>query len=457
MARRLANPSPELAIVLDLVYDSYRQANYGLGGLDSQSRDLSIAAELFRQLGIDWRRWTRVNVTGSKGKGSTSVLLASILRHAGERVGLITSPHMRAFNERIRVDGVCVSMAQVEDAARIIAPAVERVTADLEPPRYLGPGGIILALAAEIFRREGVTAIVAEAGRGGEYDESRLIDADVSVLTPVMLEHAEHLGDTVEAIARTKTRIASPRGRIVSGKQSDAAARAIAAVADELHAPVEFVDRVCAITAVRARSDGSTFRLEMDGLTFDDLVVSLPGVHQIDNAACAMLAAHRLTANDDRLMHAARDGLRDVRWPGRATTLATNPLVFLDGAINAASTREALDVLRSSAWRRLIAVVAVPKPKDLAGVCRELAPIADTLIVTEVDAPALQWYEDAAATAGTFVSDVEFIPDADDAMRRALALATPDDAIVLLGTQSFVGAMLDFWDIDACRSRRDDA
>src|SRR6185369_13282363 len=134
--------------VQELVFGSYIKAEKYVNGPDSVTRDLSLTQKLFQELAISFDRWPRVTITGSKGKGSTAVFLASILAASGEKVGLITSPELRNFNERIRINGVCVSDEDLEQAAQEIAPAVQSICASIQPPRYLGSGGIILALAA---------------------------------------------------------------------------------------------------------------------------------------------------------------------------------------------------------------------------------------------------------------------------------------------------------------------
>jgi len=128
---------------------------------------------------------------------------------------------MRSFNERIRMNGCCVSDEELIIAAREISASVLKMMSQITPPQYIGPGGVILALAATIFAKSDISVLVVEAGRGGEYDEARLIEAPVSVLTPIMLEHADKLGPTVQEIARTKTYITAPGSPIVTAPQSD--------------------------------------------------------------------------------------------------------------------------------------------------------------------------------------------------------------------------------------------
>ena len=214
--------SPKISFAMDLVYCSYLRAAGQIQGLDAATRDLSLSRALFKTLNIRWDRWPRATVTGSQGKGSTAALLSSILQASGERVGLITSPEIRNFNERIRMNGRCVSDEELEIAAREISSPVLTLMSQITPPRYLGPGGVVLALAATIFAKSDISVLVVEAGRGGEYDEARLIEAPVSVLTPITLEHPEKLGTTVQKIARTKTYITAPGSPIVTAPQSDA-------------------------------------------------------------------------------------------------------------------------------------------------------------------------------------------------------------------------------------------
>src|SRR5581483_3413001 len=138
-------------IIWEIVFGSLRKAGPLSPGPDALTRHIEYTSELFTMLDIDFGRWPRVTVTGSKGKGSVAVLLASILQASGERVGLVSSPEMRRFNERIRLNGTCVSDEKLVQAAQRIAPAVRTLIERIQPPHYLGTGGVVLALAATLF------------------------------------------------------------------------------------------------------------------------------------------------------------------------------------------------------------------------------------------------------------------------------------------------------------------
>jgi dihydrofolate synthase/folylpolyglutamate synthase len=438
-------------LIWELVYSSYRRAAEHLHGLDAATRNLDLSRELFAGLGIDFHRWPRVSVTGSKGKGSTAVLIASILHASGQRVGLISSPEMRRFNERIRVDGQCVSHEALLAAAHTIAPVVRSIISRLTPPQYLGPGGVILALGATLFVREQIDALVVEAGRGGEYDEARLIEADVSVLTPVMLEHADKLGPTLEDIARTKAYITAPGSPIVMAPQTRAVQTVIESVGADLNSPIFSVASAARIDPLVSDPQGVRCTIQVQEQAYRDLSIPLPGRHQAENAAVAILAG-RLLSHHGALCtpEGVSLGLRRVRWPGRAQVLQEHPWVLLDGAINREAAAGICDLIQQYPARRTVALVCVPRPKDLDGLCARIAPIVEKIVVTQVPAPNLRWYENAAAIAARHCPHVEAVMETEEALRSVLNEVGPDDGVLLLGTQSFLGAMLHCWDVDTC-------
>lgn len=438
-------------LIWELVYSSYRQAAEYLHGFDSATRNLAFSRELFALLKLDFRRWPAISVAGSKGKGSTSVLIASILQASGERVGFISSPEMQRFNERIRIDGRCVSDDVLLAAAEKIAPAVRSIITRLSPPDYLGPGGVILALGATIFAEEHVSALVVEAGRGGEYDESRLVAADVSVMTPVMLEHADKLGPTVQDIARTKAYITAPGSPLVTAPQTEAVQAVLEGVAASLGSTVLSAGAELRAEHVYLDPEGVTCDLQVSQHRYQNLRISLPGPHQVENAAVAILATRLLssrgiTCTEEGIVQ----GLRRVRWPGRAQMLQRRPWILLDGAINRESAASIGESIRHYPASKITAIVCVPWPKDLDGLCAEIAPLVERLVVTEIYSPTLSWYEDAAAIAARHSAHVEFVPSAEEAFRLVIKSIEPDEGLLLLGTQTFVGAALHFWDVDTC-------
>lgn len=443
--------SSKISFAMDLVYGSYRQVGRQLHGLDATTCDLSLSCDLFKALNIRWDRWPRVTVTGSKGKGSTAALLSSILQASGERVGLITSPEMRNFNERIRMNGHCVSDEELEVAAHEISSAVLAIRSQITPPWYIGPGGVILALAATIFAKSDISVLVVEAGRGGEYDEARLIEASVSVLTPITLEHSEQLGATVQEIARTKTYITAPGSPIVTALQSDDVRTVIHDVAEKLHSPVRSVHSDILIENSAHVPDGVCCDISIGTMTYKDLHISLAGLHQAENAATAILAAQTLTSYGVKCStDGIYKGVGRVKWPGRGQIIQKYPWVLVDGAMHRESAQPICELVRHHPAKRIHAIVGVPKSKDLDGVCSEAAKVADRIVLTEVPVPTITWYDKATSIASQYHSNVEFIPSAIEAFTYVMSQAQPDDGILLLGTPAFIGCALQFWNVDTC-------
>lgn len=437
------------ALAERLVYRSFFKTRPHQNGPDSATRDISLTKTLFERLGVVVDSIPCLVVTGSKGKGSTAAFAASVLGSSGRKVGLITSPDLRRFEERIRIDGKCVSRHLLDEIALQIAPAVEAISNDLHSPKYLGPGGVILALAWKCFQREGVDIAVVEAGRGGEFDESSLLRARVSILTPVMLEHPDELGDTVEAIAETKTKIACSGSCLVVSPQTESVTAAVRRTAEQNRISTLFLDEIAHVEACTESRLKPRFNLVIDGKKYLDLEMGLSGPHQPINAAAALVGIRALTGTlpDEQ---SVRLGLRRLFWPGRLQLLQKDPWVLLDGAINFESAANAAWAAEELPASRVTAVVAVPKPKDLDGVCRAISHLANRLILTEVKTASLFWYDDPEIVASKYLKDIIYQPDLEKAFQLALREVEHSDGIMLLGTQSFLGRALEYWDIDTC-------
>jgi dihydrofolate synthase/folylpolyglutamate synthase len=443
---------PMSPLLKEIVYGSYLLAKKDLHGYDDATRFVSITQQLFDELFLSFDKWPRVTVTGSKGKGSTSVLLSSILSASGEKVGLVISPHLRRFNERIRIDGKCVTNEDLEQAAEEIAPVVRSLISRIKPPEYIGPGGVVLALAAKLFIKYKVTAIVIEAGRGGEYDETRLVEGNISIITPVMLKHADKIGPGLSDIARTKTLITYPKSTIITAPQKPEVLRIIKSVANELSSPVLEVGKAIQITRSKQIKD-SLYDLQGEGFTYKDIFVALAGAYQVENAAAAVLAARLLTQfGTSCTPEGVSQGLKQVRWSGRCQFLHDDPWIFLDGAINKISAEYVIDIIKVKSAKRITAVLSIHNEQDLEGVCSVLAGCVDSVILTSVHSDTLNWNKTVLLkNTKKYFKNSQYIPDVKEAFTLVQNTVKKDEGVVLLGHQSFVGEALSFWNIDTCR------
>ena len=227
-----------------------------------------------------------IHVAGTNGKGSTCAILDSVARACGTRTGLFTSPHLIDFRERIQVSGIEIT----EEATAQILTDIKKHVADWEHhPTFFE---LTLAVAMCHFREKGCELIILETGMGGRLDATTAVPADLAVITPIALDHSQWLGETLGEIAAEKAGIIVAGKPVISSSQQPAAQGTIEQQANELCAPLEFI----------------TEPLTGYG-------INLPGPHQLENAALALAAAHKigLSLNSD----VVRQALSEVTWPGR--------------------------------------------------------------------------------------------------------------------------------------------
>ena len=353
----------------------FGRVNYETRAPQPNDLKLDRIRALLRHLGDPHERLRIVHVAGTKGKGSTSAMLASVFRQAGYRTGLFTSPHLSRVEERFQVDGRPVTPGELTVLLEDVRAAAAR--GRLEPTFF----EIATALGFLHFRRRGVEAAVIEVGLGGRFDATNVCRPAVAVITSISFDHTRELGDRLASIAREKAGIVKPGRPAVSGATAPEARAVIEAVCRERRAPLRQLGadfayrhtpgRVTAETTVLPRVRLTTGR--RDG---PEMELGLIGEHQAANAAVAAAAVEVLRAGGWRIPDGAvAAGLAGVRWPARMEVVGRRPLVVLDCAHNVASAQALVETLRTSfppARRWLL--FAGSGDKDLSGMLRVLAP-----------------------------------------------------------------------------------
>ncbi|MGI9148288.1 MAG: bifunctional folylpolyglutamate synthase/dihydrofolate synthase [Chloroflexota bacterium] len=297
-------------------------------------------------------------VAGSKGKGSTCAMLASILGAAGTRCGLYTKPHLQSYRERIRIDGQAIPPRAFEAAVGRMQPHVATLRQDFPDAGEPTTFEVTTAVALDEFARRGCEVAVVEVGLGGRLDATNAVEPTASVITPISYDHTAILGRTLGAIAREKAGILR-RGRpAIVASQRPAAMRALARACGEVGAACQVV---------------GPFEPARE--------LALIGAHQQQNAALAVAAAHVIARVDDE---AIERGLSRVHWPGRFEVLGGIPPVILDGAHNGASAEAlAATLVAFAAGRPVLLVVGINRDKDARAVLRPLLPIAHAVWTTQ--------------------------------------------------------------------------
>jgi len=407
-------------------------------------------------LGNPEQKYPSLHVAGTKGKGSTSALMASALTAAGYKTGLYTSPHLQDYVERIQVDGRPISHAQLVKLVEQVKPHVAAV------PK-LTTFEITTALGFLHFAQQNVEAAVIEVGLGGRLDATNVVTPRVSVITSLSYDHMAVLGNTLTLIAGEKAGIIKPGIPVVSSPQKDEALVVLERVARERHALLMLVGREVLFAAGERSLDGQTLSVsskqkaedrkrEAEGRNQEAennqesviLRVPLLGQHQVVNAATAYAAlkSSGLGISDE----AIQKGFAAVSWPCRFEIVCREPLVVIDSAHNADSARRLRQALDDYfPGRPVIWIFAILEDKDAAEMLTELAPRLTRVIATQADHPRALEVEKIVVLVQQAGIPVEAVKSPSAALVRALELAS-DHAIVLsAGSVAFAGEVKTAW------------
>lgn len=363
-----------------------------------------------------------VHIAGSKGKGSTAAMVASILRASGMRVGLYTSPHLHTFRERIRIDGRPISEEQFTGCVEALKPAVEEVRRRY-PDRELVTFDLLTAAAFIAFRQAGVDVQVVETGLGGRLDSTNVLrEKALCIITPIAVEHSAILGERLDQIAGEKAGIVTAESVVVMSMQPQEAATAIRQVCEKRHVELREVADACRWERTASPVDGQEFTLITTSSGYD-LRLPLLGRHQMENAAAAVLGVEALDERGITVSAAAvRKGMETVCWPARIELLRRKPPVVVDGAHSESSARVLRETLvEDLGISRAVLILGVSEDKGLSAIISELAPIADRVVATRSVHPrALPASRIAEAFSARGVP-VETADNVADAVDRALA------------------------------------
>jgi dihydrofolate synthase/folylpolyglutamate synthase len=395
-----------------------------------------------------------VHIAGTKGKGSTCAFIAHILKYAGYKAGLYTSPHLSDFRERIRIlqntrtagnsprefEGM-ISKNELARLVRRLKPVIESYN---KRSQY-GPLSffeVYTALAFTYFKGKKVDFVVLETGLGGRLDATNTVNPLICAITPISYEHTQKLGNTLSEIAREKA------GIIKAKKTGSKAQKLIVISASQEKEAWAVIRKRCRKVRAGLREAGKdiTFkenqgRIDIEGLRrkYMDLKISLIGYHQIVNAATAIGAIEALSVYGIDIHESAiRKGLSNTLWPGRCEIVSKNPSIIVDGAQNRASSAALKEAIKNNfMYKKLILVLGISSDKDIKGICAELKELADEVILTCADNPR-------AASPGDLEpyfsgKKVYLTENLKEAKKLALSVAGRKDLILVTGSLFILG------------------
>ena len=342
---------------------------------------LDRIAALCDALGSPQLSYPTIHIAGTNGKTTTSRMIDSLFRQLGYRTGRFTSPHLESFLERISINGAPIPAEGLIATYNDIALYLDLI--DSHQPHPISFFEAMTALAFVAFAEFPVDIGVIEAGMGGEWDATNVVQSQVAVITPIGLDHQEYLGNTITEIARTKSGIIKPESHVVMAAQPAEAATVLTAKVVE-RAAIPYREGIEFSVAKRSLAVGGQL-VTINGVhgVYEDIFIPLYGSHQAGNAAVALAAVEAFAGVkvDDELV---RQAFAAVDSPGRLEILYRDPTVMVDAAHNPHGAHALAETLKNEFdFESTIGIVAILGDKDVRGILTELEPVIDRVVVTQ--------------------------------------------------------------------------
>lgn len=393
---------------------------------------LDRVREACELLGDPQHAYKVIHLTGTNGKTSTARMAESLVREHGLRTGLFTSPHLTTVRERIQIDGEPITRAAFIELWQTVAPIIELVD-----QRSLERGGprlsffeVLTVLAFAAFADAPVDVAIVEVGMGGAWDATNVADADVAVIAPIGMDHAQWLGDTVYDIALEKSGIIKDSCAVVISEQSETVIPVLVDAIQDKSARAAWEGMELEVVSRQPGVGGQLVTLRTPAAVYAEIFVPLYGEHQAHNALLALAAVEALLADGGE--PAALDGqtveagFANATSPGRLEVVRSSPMILVDAAHNPHGIEALRDALEENfAFTRLVGVVGVLADKDVEGILALLEPFLDHVVITQSSSPrAIPADELGALARDVFGDDRVTVADTlPDAIDEAAAVA----------------------------------
>jgi len=405
-------------------------------GKAAYKTDLINTIELCAFLDNPHHHFKSVHIAGTNGKGSTSHMLASVLQSAGYKTGLYTSPHLKDFRERIKIDGEMISEEFITEFVMLIQPMIEKV----EPSFF----EMTVAMAFQYFKKEGVDIAIIETGLGGRLDSTNIITPELSVITNIGWDHMNILGDTLEKIAVEKAGIIKPNIPVVIGEAEGPIRNIFMEKANQQQAPIHFASEQFHAIDWQYRHHEMIVEVAKDHTEEKKFYhLDLPGIYQTKNLLTTISAVQELEKRgfvfyDSQIKNGIRNTKRQTGLHGRWEVVHEQPTVILDVAHNADGIKQILRQLELIEPRHLHIVIGLVKDKDIDKVLA-LLPKHAQYYFTEAQIPRALPAEILYEAAVEYQLKGEVVKEVNAAVRLAIQNASKEDLILVCGSVFVVG------------------
>ncbi|MCX6078173.1 MAG: bifunctional folylpolyglutamate synthase/dihydrofolate synthase [Chloroflexi bacterium] len=425
-------------LALDYLYSFIDYSLKHSSELAKADFNLDRMRALMFALGDPQNSYPCIHIAGTKGKGSTAALCASALQAAGLTVGLYTSPHLQEYTERIQVNSLPASQAELVELVELIKPAVAEIPT-------LTTFEITTALAFMQFARKKVGAAVIEVGLGGRLDATNIISPCVSVISSLSYDHTAVLGNTLALIAGEKAGIIKPGVPVVSSPQKAEALKVLETVAAKQGCEFSLVGRELTFQALEHSLEGQSFEINLPARQAGSkvvLTIPLLGQHQLENAVTAYAALQKSGFELSEAQIA--QGFARVQWPCRFEIASREPTVIFDSAHNEdAFVRLAQTLETYFPGRKIVLILGISEDKHLKAMLAAIKHLVSTLIITRANHPrALEPEKIMEIASDALFAGLQYesATPVETALNRALEIAEVNGSIILSAGSMFVTA-----------------
>lgn len=405
---------------------------------------LESIGRLMELLGNPQERLKCIHAGGTNGKGSTSSFLSHVLKTAGYKVGLFTSPYIERFNERIQINGLDIPD---ETLGRLTGLIREKSNMMVEEGReHPTTFEIVTAIAFLYFEEEEADYVVLEVGLGGRFDSTNIISSPMaSIITTIDYDHIDVLGKTLEEIAYQKAGIIKENSIVILYPQDPGVLGVIEEVVEDKNGELyKFpMENIC---INQVTEYGTSFDFSYNGQAIEDINISMLGKYQIYNAGLAITTL--LVLRDKNLVKVSdediKKGLKETTWPGRLEVMRRNPTFLIDGAHNVQGMKQLTKALNLFKYDKLILGIGILEDKDSSHMVQLLAPKADQIIVTEVNMPRKLKAENLSREIEKYNKNIIIEKNIKKAVEKSLELAGENDLVIFCGSLYLIGEVRTF-------------
>ena len=408
-------------------------------------KDLTNIAQLCKHLGQPQKRFKTIHVGGTNGKGSVSHMLAAILQTAGYKTGLYTSPHLKDFRERIRVNGQLADKDFVVQFVEEIQPIAETIQ-----PSFFE---ITVAMAFEYFAEQAVEIAIIEVGLGGRLDSTNIIDPELAIITNIGWDHMNLLGNSLEEIAREKGGIIKPDTPVVIGEKGAETDLVFKEIAEQLNAPIFYSEEQFTIQNFHLQPDKIVIDVQKENKTIETYTLDLPGIYQTKNILTVLQAVEVLGSRafpiDDATVHKALAQTQLLTGlQGRWQVVHQQPMVVLEVAHNTNGVEQMLAHLQQLHYNKLHLILGMVKDKEVESILK-LLPAAALYYFTNAHIPRALPAGALKEKASIFHLSGAVFEDVNAALSTAIKNAAANDLIIVCGSIFLVAEVA----IDALKAK----